>query len=187
MPDVHPQSPMGGPKLVRAGGAPLPVVPLGGPQSVWVGVDIGPGTTWEDAPATAAPELSAAMAETRTIRDGYARLCQEFGPAWQSGQGARISLTVLNRHRVNAGMPPLGPREASGKPDMWDKQQAEIDQLTAERDDARAERDRHRKVLENARECLLRGSRQASDIRREAIGIVCDELDSIERASLEAS
>jgi hypothetical protein len=78
-----------------------------------------------------APELAAAMAETRIVREGYARLCEEFGPAWQSGQGARISLTVLNRHREAAGLPALSPRDAQGKPDMWDRQQAEIDRYRA--------------------------------------------------------
>ena len=68
-------------------------------------------------PPSAAPELAAAMAETRQVRDGYQGLCDYFGPSPQSGMSARISLTMLNRHRERAGLPPLRPREAQGKPD----------------------------------------------------------------------
>ena len=57
-------------------------------------------------------ELSEAMAETRAVRDGYQQLLGEFGPSMQSGMSARVSLTVLNRHRVLAGGPPLSRAEA---------------------------------------------------------------------------
>ena len=57
-----------------------------------------------------APELAAAMRETAEVRDGYAKLCEEFSDSPQSGQSARISLTVLNRHRVRAGLEALKPR-----------------------------------------------------------------------------
>jgi hypothetical protein len=102
----------------------------------------------------ASPELSAAMAETRTVRESYARLCREFGPAAQTGMSARISLTALNRHHEAAGLPVLSPRDAKGQPDMWDRQQAEITSLTAERDEARAERDNAREQLESAQRKL---------------------------------
>lgn len=60
-----------------------------------------------------APELAAAMAETRLVRDGYRALCEEFGPSPQTGWSARISLTVLNRHLAKAGLweLPRAPRD----------------------------------------------------------------------------
>jgi hypothetical protein len=60
-------------------------------------------------PAQPAPELAAAMRETAEVRDGYAKLCEEFSDSPQSGQSARISLAVLNRHRVRAGLEALKP------------------------------------------------------------------------------
>lgn len=89
--------------------------------------DVAAVRAWHphDAPA----ELAAAMAEARDVREGYGRLCEYFGPSPQSGMSARISLTMLNRHREQAGLPVLAPREAHTKPDTWDRQQAEIDQL----------------------------------------------------------
>ena len=62
----------------------------------------------------AAPELAAAMAETRAVRDGYQALCGEFGPSAQSGWSARISLTSLNRHLRAAGLAELPRTAASG-------------------------------------------------------------------------
>jgi hypothetical protein len=62
----------------------------------------------------AAPELAAAMAETRAVRDGYQQLCGEFGPSAQSGWSARISLTSLNRHLARAGLAEL-PRSAASQ------------------------------------------------------------------------
>lgn len=62
----------------------------------------------------AAPELTAALAETRTIRDGYRGLCEEFAPSPQSGMSARISLTSLNRHLRAAGLAELPRTAASG-------------------------------------------------------------------------
>ena len=107
-----------------------------------------------------APELAAAMAETRQVRDGYADLCQEFGPSPQSGMSARISLTVLNRHRVLAGLPEL-PRARGG-----DREDATM-RYRRERDEARAERDRYRAALEAIAEC--RAGMPYPDAAREAL------------------
>ena len=79
-----------------------------------------------------APELAAAMAETRTVRDGYRQLCGEFGPSAQSGWSARISLTVLNRHLRAAGLAELPRTAASG-----DREDVTM-RYRRERDEARA-------------------------------------------------
>jgi len=79
----------------------------------------------------AAPELAAAMAETRDVRDGYAALCGEFSDSPQSGQSARISLTVLNRHRERAGLPPRSPAPAGEREDLTMRYRRERDELRA--------------------------------------------------------
>lgn len=83
----------------------------------------------------AAPELAAAMAETADVRDGYARLCGEFSDSPQSGQSARISLTVLNRHRVMAGLGPRRPSPAGERRDPYMQ--------------ATEDRDRYRELLDD--------------------------------------
>jgi hypothetical protein len=89
------------------------------------------------APA-AAPELAAAMAETRAVRDGYQQLCGEFGPSAQSGWSARISLTVLNRHRGRAGLAELPRTAASGdREDITMRYRRERDEARAELADVR--------------------------------------------------
>jgi hypothetical protein len=82
--------------------------------------------TWEPQPA---PELAAAMGETREVRDGYASLCEEFGDHSQSGQSARISLTVLNRHRKAAGLPGRRPAPAGERRDPYMQLLEERDEL----------------------------------------------------------
>lgn len=107
----------------------------------------------------ASPELTAAMAETRIVREGYARLCEEFGPSAQSGMSARISMTVLGRHREAAGLPPL-PRTV----------------LAAEREDTtlryRRERDEAREQLAAAagreRMAALALGEEITELRAEA-------------------
>jgi hypothetical protein len=79
--------------------------------------------------AKPAPELAAAMRETREVRDGYARLCGEFGDHSQSGQSARISLTVLNRHRKAAGLNARRPAPAGERRDPYMQLREERDEL----------------------------------------------------------
>ena len=79
-------------------------------------------------PATVAPELAAAMAETRQVRDGYAALCGEFGPSAQSGWSARISLTVLNRHRAAAGLEAFSRTESNQREDITMRYRRERDE-----------------------------------------------------------
>jgi len=89
---------------------------------------------WEAVAASrdsVAPELAAAMAETRDVRDGYAALCGEFSDSPQSGQSARISLTVLNRHRERAGLPPRSPAPAGEREDLTMRYRRERDELRA--------------------------------------------------------
>jgi alkanesulfonate monooxygenase SsuD/methylene tetrahydromethanopterin reductase-like flavin-dependent oxidoreductase (luciferase family) len=83
--------------------------------------------TWP--PEQPAPELAAAMAETHAVRDGYARLCEEFSDSPQSGQSARISLTVLNRHRKAAGLKPRRPAPAGEHRDPFMQATEERDRL----------------------------------------------------------
>lgn len=78
--------------------------------------------------ADAAPELVAAMAETRQVRDGYQQLCREFGPSAQSGWSARVSLTVLNRHRVNAGLIAFARAESDQREDITMRYRRERDE-----------------------------------------------------------
>jgi hypothetical protein len=110
----------------------------------------------------AAPELAAAMAETRAVRDGYQQLCGEFGPSAQSGWSARISLTSLNRHRGRAGLAELPRTAASGdreditmryrrERDEAREQLADVreraEEMELQRDEARWQRDKLRERL----------------------------------------
>jgi hypothetical protein len=111
--------------------------------------------------AATAPELAAAMAETRAVRDGYQALCGEFGPSAQSGWSARISLTVLNRHQVRAGLPELPRTRRDDAEDVTMRYRRERDEARAEladvreraeemelqRDEARWQRDKLRERL----------------------------------------
>lgn len=64
-------------------------------------VDIGEGTVWED--VKAAPELAAAMAETRQLRDLAAEILAAFGPSG-SGHTARVGQVQIRRWRERAGL-----------------------------------------------------------------------------------
>jgi hypothetical protein len=79
-------------------------------------------------PPAAAPELAAAMAETRTVRDGYRQLCGEFGPSAQSGWSARISLTSLNRHRGRADLERFSRTESNQREDITLRYRRERDE-----------------------------------------------------------
>jgi hypothetical protein len=106
-------------------------------------------------PPSAAPELAAAMAETRAVRDGYQQLCGEFGPSAQSGWSARISLTVLNRHLRAAGLAELPRTAASGdREDITMRYRRERDEYAdllvagnAERIALQRDRDKARKLV----------------------------------------
>ena len=97
----------------------------------------------------AAPELAAAMAEAGKIRARLADLCDEFGPSAQSGWSARISLTVLNRYRADAGVGPLSRTPSNDREDTMLR-------YRRERDEARAE-------LAKATEQLATAGRDADD------------------------
>jgi hypothetical protein len=79
----------------------------------------------------AAPELAAAMRETRTVLAGYQELCGEFSPSPQSGWSARISLTVLNRHRLRAGLPELPRARGEDREDVTMRYRRERDEARA--------------------------------------------------------
>lgn len=79
-----------------------------------------------------APELAAALAETRKVRGGYQELCEEFAPSPQSGMSARISLTALNRHRVRAGLPELPRARGEDREDVTMRYRRERDEARAE-------------------------------------------------------
>lgn len=81
--------------------------------------------------ATTAPELTAALAETRAVRDGYARLCEHFGPGAQSGMHARITFTQLARHREAAGLLPLPRSAATEREDITMRYRRERDEARA--------------------------------------------------------
>jgi hypothetical protein len=101
----------------------------------------------------AAPELAAAMAETSQVRAGYARLCGEFSDHAQSGQSARIPLTVLNRHRVTAGLAALRPAPRGEKRDPYMELAASRDRnaaIAVQLDQYRNERDEAREQLAKA-------------------------------------
>lgn len=63
--------------------------------------DIGEGTVWED--VKAAPELTAAMAETRQLRDLTAEILAAFGPSG-SGHTARVGQVQIRKWRQRAGL-----------------------------------------------------------------------------------
>jgi hypothetical protein len=88
--------------------------------------------------AEPAPELAAAMAETRAVRDGYARLCGEFGPSPQSGWSARVSLTTLNRHRESAGLEAFSRTESNSREDVTLRYRRERDEAREQLADAAA-------------------------------------------------
>ena len=113
-------------------------------------------------------ELAAAMAETRVVREKYATLCEEFGPSPQSGMSARISMTVLGRHREAAGLPAL-PRTV----------------LAAEREDTML---RYRRERDEAREQLAKQDADF-DARLKVLDSVIAERDEARRrvAELEQS
>jgi hypothetical protein len=105
----------------------------GDDHAAWAVVESHFAAAAVDAPA----ELTAAMAETRAVRDGYATLCKEFGPSPQSGWSARISLTVLNRHRVAAGLDGLSRTPSNNREDLMMRYRRERDEARAELDTSR--------------------------------------------------
>jgi len=100
----------------------------------------------------AAPELAAAMAETRKVQIGYQQLCCEFGASPQSGWSARLGTGRLNWHRGNAGLPPVQPVPVSDRPDPLMRALADLDRVTEEREQFRKERDRLRGDLDGRNE-----------------------------------
>ena len=76
----------------------------------------------------AAPELAAAMAETGKVRARLAELCEEFGPSAQSGWSARVSLTVLNRYRADAGIDRLSRTPSNDREDTMLRYRRERDE-----------------------------------------------------------
>jgi hypothetical protein len=69
----------------------------------------------DDPKAQPAPELAAAMAETRLVRDQLARVLGWFASSG-SGQTARVSATVLAREYAKAGIPlPAGLKHLEGQ------------------------------------------------------------------------
>lgn len=131
--------------------------------------DIGPGETIiAEFPVAAAPELAAAMAETRTVLDGYARLCGHFGPAAQSGMHARITFTQLARHRDLAGLPPL-PRPARDDRDAWTELGERAEQMEAERDEARGQLAACRAELAEIRRIAYMGGQAPAFVRSELL------------------
>jgi hypothetical protein len=112
-------------------------------------------------PLAPAPELAAAMAETRQVRDGYASLCKEFAPSPQAGWSARISLTVLNRHRTAAGLDGLSRTPSNNREDLSEETATVVEAMAAERA-------RYRKALEAIAEC--RAGMPYPDAARQALG-----------------
>jgi len=101
------------------------------PVNAWMAagraVDVQVRTDGIDVPR----ELAAALAETRTVRDRYASLCREFGPSPQTGWFARISLTVLNRHRADAGLDRFTRTPSNDREDTMLRYRRERDEARA--------------------------------------------------------
>ena len=119
----------------------------------------------------AAPELAAAMAETRTVRDGYQELCREFSPSAQSGMSARVSLTVLNRHRVKARLPLLATTViAATREDITLRYRRERDEAREQAEQMELERNEARQLLANHKRAAARVheelSAQLAEVRR---------------------
>lgn len=116
--------------------------------------------------ADAAPELAAAMAETRQVRDGYASLCREFADSPQSGQSARISLTVLNRHRKAAGLASLRPAPSGDREDVTMRYRRERDEAREQAEQAELERNEARDRLARALAANQRWAETLGDVQQ---------------------
>jgi hypothetical protein len=103
----------------------------------------------------ASPELTAAMAETRTVRYLLAALCTEFAPSPQSGYSARISRVVLNRYREAAELQPLKPGRDGDREDTLLRY--------------RRERDEAREQLAEVRRIVLQGGQSGESVRHQLI------------------
>jgi len=123
----------------------------------------------------AARDRDQAQAASRALREQLAEARADL---------AEASSLRQERDDLRARLEGALLAEAQARVDLADSEMARrayFDTMTQ----AGAQRDGHRGVLERAREVLLRGGQPDSDVRREATGIVCDELDRAERAGLE--
>jgi hypothetical protein len=146
------------------------------PGTPWNGLHEDLRAQWEAAaqaaidaqPPSAAPELAAAMAETRAVRDGYQQLCGEFGPSAQSGWSARISLTVLNRHLRAAGLAELPRTAASGdREDITLRYRRERDEAREQAEQTELERNEARDRLAATQAHRDRLNRELATLTRE--------------------
>jgi hypothetical protein len=121
-----------------------------------------------------APELAAAMAETRTVRADLARLCQEFGPSprgW-TGWSARISLTTLNQFRRAAGVGPLTRTPSNDREDTTMRYRRERDEAREQAEQMELERNDARELLARHKRAAAATHEELADQRDRARGMV---------------
>jgi len=116
-------------------------------------------------------ELIAAWTALENVRDGYQELCREFSPSAQSGMSARVSLTVLNRHRVKARLPLLATTViAATREDITLRYRRERDEAREQAEQMELERNEARQLLANHKRAAARVheelSAQLAEVRR---------------------